>query len=41
MILRLQAIQRLKSLGFKYITIDLQGFCSGAVNEMLKEEEKG
>ncbi|MGD0077348.1 MAG: ATP-dependent sacrificial sulfur transferase LarE [Sedimentisphaerales bacterium] len=33
-------IRKLKSLGFKYITIDLQGFRSGAMNEALSENEK-
>jgi PP-loop superfamily ATP-utilizing enzyme len=27
-------------LGFKYVTVDLQGFRSGAMNETLAEEEK-
>jgi len=30
----------LKSLGFKYVSVDLQGFRSGALNEALTEEEK-
>jgi PP-loop superfamily ATP-utilizing enzyme len=30
----------LKSLGFKYITIDLQGFRSGSLNEQLPDEQK-
>jgi uncharacterized protein len=33
-------VKKLKSLGFKYITLDLQGFRSGALNESLTEEEK-
>jgi pyridinium-3,5-biscarboxylic acid mononucleotide sulfurtransferase len=33
-------IRKLKSLGFKYITIDLQGFRSGAMNEVLSKKEK-
>jgi len=32
---RSKIIKKLKSLGFKYITIDLQGFRSGAMNESL------
>ena len=32
---RTQIIEKLKSLGFKYVTIDLQGFRSGALNEAL------
>jgi len=35
-----QIVEKLKSLGFKYITIDLQGFRSGALNEMIGESEK-
>jgi len=30
----------LKGMGFKYVTVDLQGFRSGALNETLSEEEK-
>ena len=37
---RSKIIEKLKSLGFKYVTIDLQGFRSGALNEMLSDEEK-
>jgi len=33
-------IKRLKSLGFKYITLDLEGFRSGSLNEMLTSREK-
>ena len=33
-------IEKLKSLGFKYVTMDLQGFRSGSLNESLSEEEK-
>ncbi|MCJ7729383.1 MAG: ATP-dependent sacrificial sulfur transferase LarE, partial [Sedimentisphaerales bacterium] len=36
---RSKIIKKLKSLGFKYIPIDLQGFRSGAMNETLSEEE--
>jgi uncharacterized protein len=32
---RSKIIKKLKSLGFKYITIDLQGFRSGSMNEAL------
>ena len=32
---RSRIIKKLKSLGFKYITIDLQGFRSGAMNEAI------
>jgi len=37
---RSKIIEKLKSLGFKYITIDLQGFRSGSLNEQLTEEQK-
>jgi uncharacterized protein len=33
-------IKKLKTLGFKYVTIDLQGFRSGAMNEILTRKEK-
>ncbi|MHC4115835.1 MAG: adenine nucleotide alpha-hydrolase family protein, partial [Planctomycetota bacterium] len=38
--LRTQIVKKLKSLGFKYVTIDLQGFRSGSLNELLTEREK-
>jgi len=38
--LRSQIIEKLKSLGFKYVTVDLQGFRSGSLNEALANEEK-
>jgi len=37
---RRQVVEKLKSLGFKYITVELQGFRSGSLNESLTEEEK-
>jgi uncharacterized protein len=37
---RSKIIKKLKSLGFKYITIDLQGFRSGSLNETLVKGEK-
>ncbi|MBN1361654.1 MAG: ATP-dependent sacrificial sulfur transferase LarE [Sedimentisphaerales bacterium] len=37
---RAQVIERLKSLGFKFVTVDLQGFRSGALNEPLSEQAK-
>lgn len=37
---RRQIIEQLKPLGFQYITLDLQGFRSGSLNEALSEEEK-
>ena len=38
--IRSQIVEKLKSLGFKFVTVDLQGFRSGALNESLSEEEK-
>lgn len=38
--IRSKIIKKLKSLGFKYVTVDLQGFRSGSLNEMLTEEQK-
>ncbi len=37
---RSQIIDKLKSLGFKFVTVDLQGFRSGSLNEALTEKEK-
>lgn len=37
---RSQIIKKLKSIGFKYIAIDLQGFRSGSLNETLSSNEK-
>jgi uncharacterized protein len=37
---RSRIVRKLKSLGFKYVTVDLQGFRSGSLNEALTEEEK-
>ena len=36
---RSKIIKKIKSLGFKYITVDLQGFRSGAMNEVLTKKE--
>ena len=33
-------IEKLKSLGFKFVTVDLQGFRSGSLNETLTESQK-
>lgn len=33
-------VEKLKSLGFKYVTVDLQGFRSGSLNELLTEDQK-
>lgn len=35
---RSQIVEKLKSLGFTYITIDLQGFRSGSLNEVLSKK---
>jgi uncharacterized protein len=37
---RSQIVDKFKLLGFKFVTMDLQGFRSGALNESLTEEEK-
>jgi uncharacterized protein len=37
---RSRIIKKLKSLGFKYIAIDLQGFRSGSLNETLSKNDK-
>ncbi len=33
---REQVVSRLKELDFTYVTLDLQGFRSGSMNEVLK-----
>lgn len=37
---RTKVIDTLKSLGFSFVTVDLQGFRSGSLNEPLSEEQK-
>ena len=37
---RSKIVEKLKSLGFKFITVDLQGFRSGSLNEVLTETQK-
>jgi uncharacterized protein len=37
---RSRIVDKLKSLGFKFVTVDLQGFRSGSLNEPLSEQEK-
>jgi uncharacterized protein len=37
---RTKIIEKLKSIGFKFIAVDLQGFRSGSLNEALTEKEK-
>ena len=37
---RSEIIEKFKSIGFKYVAVDLQGFRSGSLNESLSQEEK-
>jgi uncharacterized protein len=37
---RSQVVEKLKSLGFQFVTVDLQGFRSGSLNEALSPEQK-
>jgi uncharacterized protein len=37
---RQEIAEKLKTLGFKYVSVDLEGFRSGSLNEMLSKEEK-
>ena len=37
---RSKVVQKLKGLGFQFITMDLQGFRSGSLNESLSDEQK-
>ena len=37
---RQKIVEKLKSIGFKYITVDLQGFRSGSLNELLTNDQK-
>ncbi len=38
---RHRVVEHLRSLGYLYVTIDLAGFRSGSLNEVLKDVEKG
>jgi pyridinium-3,5-biscarboxylic acid mononucleotide sulfurtransferase len=38
--LRERLVKHLKALGFTYVTLDLQGYRTGSMNEVLSEEEK-
>ena len=38
--LREKIVDHFKSLGFAYVTLDLQGYRTGSMNEVLTEEEK-
>ena len=37
---RLEVVKHLKSLGFKYVAIDLEGFRSGSMNAVLLDGGK-
>lgn len=37
---RSKVLEKLKALGFGFVTVDLQGFRSGSLNESLSEEQK-
>jgi len=37
---RSKIAEKLKSLGFRFVTVDLQGYRSGSLNELLSEDEK-
>jgi len=37
---RSKIVEKLKSLGFKFVTIDLQGYRTGSLNETLSEQQK-
>lgn len=39
--LREQIVGEIKKLGFKYVTLDLEGYRTGSMNEVLSEDEKG
>lgn len=38
--LRESIVKHFKGLGFAYVTLDLQGYRTGSMNEVLSEEEK-
>ncbi|MBN1125219.1 MAG: ATP-dependent sacrificial sulfur transferase LarE [Sedimentisphaerales bacterium] len=38
--IRTQIVEKLKGLDFRFVSLDLQGFRSGALNEALSEEQK-
>jgi uncharacterized protein len=37
---REEIVKKLKAVGFKYVTLDLEGFRSGAMNEVLTDDQK-
>jgi len=39
-LIRSKIVEKLKAIGFKFVTVDLQGFRSGSLNEPLSEQEK-
>jgi uncharacterized protein len=39
--MRIRVLRRLKQIGFTYVTVDLQGYRSGSMNEMLGARESG
>ena len=39
-VIRQKIVEKLKEQGFQYISLDLQGFRSGSLNESLSEDEK-
>ncbi|MFH1086808.1 MAG: TIGR00268 family protein, partial [Chloroflexota bacterium] len=39
--LRSQVISRLKALGYTYVTLNLEGFRSGSLNDVLPEQQRG
>lgn len=38
---RSKVVARLRELGYKYVTLDMQGYRTGSMNETLTQEEKG
>ena len=36
---RKEIVQKLKDLGFTYVTLDLQGYRTGSLNETLRREK--
>jgi uncharacterized protein len=38
--IRSKVVEKLKTLGFQYVTVDLQGFRSGSLNESLSDDQR-
>ena len=38
--IRQKVIDKMKAIGFKFVTLDLQGFRSGSLNETLTDSQK-